>query len=414
MLRVVKIRIYPTEQQKVSLAKAFGTTRWVWNHFLALTNQTYKETGKGIAKYDMIKQLPKLKKQEETEWLKQTYSQSLQSVCLNLSRAFVNFFEKRARYPRFKSRHGKQSLIYPQNVKLAENKIYFPKLDWINAIIHRPIEGVIRTVTITKNSAEQYYASVMFEDGTEKPLPNSALKDTAKGKAIGIDLGLTHFAITSDSQKFANPRWFKKHEKNLKIKQQQLSRKQKGSNNRNKSRLKVAKVHNKVTRCREDFHHKLSRRIVNENQVLVLENLAIKNMLKNHNLAKAISQVGWGQFCTMLKYKAEQEGKVYLEVDRFFPSSKICHVCLNQVDSLPLDVRTWTCSSCGTTHDRDINAAISLRDEGLRLLTVGYAESNSACRTTVATCGTRDKAYCPDVRPSRGGRKKSTTGQSAG
>ena len=319
MLRVVKIRIYPTEQQKVSLAKAFGTTRWVWNHFLALTNQTYKETGKGIAKYDMIKQLPKLKKQEETEWLKQTYSQSLQSVCLNLSRAFVNFFEKRARYPRFKSRHGKQSLIYPQNVKLAENKIYFPKLDWINAIIHRPIEGVIRTVTITKNSAEQYYASVMFEDGTEKPLPNSALKDTAKGKAIGIDLGLTHFAITSDSQKFANPRWFKKHEKNLKIKQQQLSRKQKGSNNRNKSRLKVAKVHNKVTRCREDFHHKLSRRIVNENQVLVLENLAIKNMLKNHNLAKAISQVGWGQFCTMLKYKAEQEGKVYLEVDRFFP-----------------------------------------------------------------------------------------------
>ena len=414
MLRVVKIRIYPTEQQKVSLAKAFGTTRWVWNHFLALTNQTYKETGKGIAKYDMIKQLPKLKKQEETEWLKQTYSQSLQSVCLNLSRAFVNFFEKRARYPRFKSRHGKQSLIYPQNVKLAENKIYFPKLDWINAIIHRPIEGVIRTVTITKNSAEQYYASVMFEDGTEKPLPNSALKDTAKGKAIGIDLGLTHFAITSDSQKFANPRWFKKHEKNLKIKQQQLSRKQKGSNNRNKSRLKVAKVHNKVTRCREDFHHKLSRRIVNENQVLVLENLAIKNMLKNHNLAKAISQVGWGQFCTMLKYKAEQEGKVYLEVDRFFPSSKICHVCLNQVDSLPLDVRTWTCSSCGTTHDRDINAAISLRDEGLRLLTVGYAELNSAYRTTVATCGTRDKAYCPDVRPSRGGRKKSTTGQSAG
>ena len=414
MLRVVKIRIYPTEQQKVSLAKAFGTTRWVWNHFLALTNQTYKETGKGIAKYDMIKQLPKLKKQEETEWLKQTYSQSLQSVCLNLSRAFVNFFEKRARYPRFKSRHGKQSLIYPQNVKLAENKIYFPKLDWINAIIHRPIEGAIRTVTITKNSAEQYYASVMFEDGTEKPLPNSALKDTAKGKAIGIDLGLTHFAITSDSQKFANPRWFKKHEKNLKIKQQQLSRKQKGSNNRNKSRLKVAKVHNKVTRCREDFHHKLSRRIVNENQVLVLENLAIKNMLKNHNLAKAISQVGWGQFCTMLKYKAEQEGKVYLEVDRFFPSSKICHVCLNQVESLPLDVRTWTCSSCGTTHDRDINAAISLRDEGLRLLTVGYAESNSACRTTVATCGTRDKAYCPDVRPSRGGRKKSTTGQSAG
>ncbi|MEM7591360.1 MAG: RNA-guided endonuclease TnpB family protein [Cyanobacteria bacterium P01_A01_bin.83] len=373
MLRVVKVRIYPTERQKVSLARAFGTTRWVWNHFLALTNQRYKQTGKGIAKYDMIKQLPKLKKQEETEWLKETYSQSLQSVCLNLSRAFVNFFEKRAKYPRFKSRHGKQSLIYPQNIKISENKIYFPKLDWMTAVIHRPIQGAIRTVTITKNCAEQYYASVGYEDGKEKLSPST------EGKAIGLDLGLTHFCITSDSQKFDNPRWFKKHEKNLKVKQQQLSRKQKGSNNRNKSRLKVAKVHNKITCCREDFHHKLSRRIVNENQVLVLENLAIKNMVKNHNLAKAISQVGWGQFCTMLKYKAEQEGKVYLEVDRFFPSSKTCHVCLNQVESLPLDVRTWTCVSCNTTHDRDINAAISLRDEGLRLLASGTgAQSLSA------------------------------------
>jgi putative transposase len=392
MLRAVKLRVYPNKQQKVSLAKAFGTTRWVWNHFLALTNQTYKKTGKGVAKYDMIKQLPKLKKEEETEWLKQTYSQSLQSVCLNLSRAFVNFFEKRSSYPRFKSRHGKQSLIYPQNVKLAENKIYFPKLDWIDAVIHRPIEGSIRTVTITKNCAEQYYASVMLEDGKEKPVI------ITKGKEIGLDLGLTHFCITSDGKKFDNPRWFKKHERNLKTKQQQLSRKQKGSNNRNKSRLKVAKIHNKISRCREDFHHKLSRRIVNENQVIVLENLAIKNMVKNHCLAKAISQVGWSQFCTMLKYKAEQEGKIYLEVDRFFPSSKTCNVCLNQVGSLPLDLRTWTCSSCMTTHDRDINAAISLRDEGLRLL----------------TCGTRDKAYCQDVRPSSGGRKKSTTRQSAG
>ena len=367
MLKVVKVRIYPTQQQKVSLAKAFGTIRWVWNHFLALTNQTYKETGKGIAKYDMIKQLPLLKKQEETEWLKETYSQSLQSVCLNLSRAFVNFFEQRAKYPRFKFKHGKQSLTYPQNVKLGENKIYFPKLDWIDAVIHRPIEGAIRTVTITKNCAEQYYASVMFEDGQDLPKPNS------EGKSIGIDLGLTHFCITSDAQKFDNPKWLKKHKKNLKLKQQQLSRKQKGSNNRNESRLKVAKIHNKISRCREDFHHKLSRRIVNENQVLVLENLAIKNMVKNHNLAKAISQVGWGQFCTMLKYKAEQEGKIYLEVDRFFPSSKTCHVCLNQVGSLPLEVRTWTCNNCKTKHDRDINAAISLRDEGLRLLIVGAA-----------------------------------------
>ncbi len=388
MLKVVKVRLYPTRAQKVSLAQAFGTTRWVWNHFLALTNQTYKETGKGIAKYDMIKQLPHLKKQEETEWLKNTYSQSLQSVCLNLSRAFVNFFEKRAKYPRFKSKFGKQSLIYPQNVKLEENKIYFPKLDWIDAIIHRPIEGSIRTVTITKNCSEQYYASIVFEDGVEQPNPS------AEGKAVGIDLGLTHFAITSDGSKFDNPKWIKRHIINLKIKQQRLSRRKIGSSNRNKARLAVAKIQNKISRCREDFQHKLSRRIVNENQVICLENLAIRNMVKNHYLASAISQVGWGQFCTMLKYKAEQEGKVYLEIDRFFPSSKTCNVCLNQVSNLPLDVRYWDCSSCGTKHiDRDINAAKNIRDEGLRLL----------------ASGTGATAYCPDVRPSRGGRKKSTT-----
>jgi putative transposase len=218
------------------------------------------------------------------------------------------------------------------------------------------------------------------------------------GKAIGIDLGLTHFAITSDGSKFENPRWLNKHELNLKQKQQQLSRKQKGSSNRNKSRHKVARVHRKITNCREDFLHKLSRRIVNENQVIVVENLNVKGMMSNHCLAKSIHQVGWGQFCTMLKYKAEMEGKIYLEVGRFFPSSKTCHVCLNQVGSLPLDLRTWTCSHCLTTHDRDINAAINLRDEGLRIL----------------TSGTGEQAYCPDVRPNNRGRKKSTVGLSVG
>ena len=261
---------------------------------------------------------------------------------------------------------------------------------------------------ITTNCSEQYYASVMFEDGKEAPKPNS------EGKVVGIDLGLTHFCITSDGSKFDNPRWINKHERNLKIKQQQLSRKQKGSNNRHRSRLKVAKIHHKISRCREDFHHKLSRRVVNENQVIVLENLAIKNMVKNHCLAKAISQVGWGQFCTMLKYKAEQEGKIYLEVDRFFPSSKTCHVCLNQVGSLALDIRTWTCNGCNTTHDRDINAAISLRDEGLRLLAVGYGEPVSPCRTTALASGTGATAYRPDVRLGQGGRKKSTCSQSVG
>ena len=390
MLRVVKVRIYPSNQQKEQLAKAFGSTRWLWNRFLALTNETYKDTGKGLSRYDLQKQLPSLKK--EYEWLSETYSQCLQVVCLNLSRSFINFFEKRSQFPRFKSKHGKQSLTYPQNVKLNPDSLKFPKLGDIYAKVHRPLEGKVKTVTISKNKTNQYYASILLEDGKELP-PQST-----EGKAIGLDMGLTDFCITSDGSKYSNPKWLNKHERNLKIKQQQLSRKQKGSNNRNKSRFKVAKVHNKISRCREDFQHKLSRKIVNENQVIVVENLNIKGMVKNHCLAKSIQQVGWGQFMTMLKYKAEQEGKVYQEVDRFFPSSKTCHVCLNRVDSLPLDVRYWTCNSCQTKHDRDINAAINIRDEGLRIL----------------ASGTGATAYRPDVRRDSRGRKKSTITQSVG
>ena len=400
MLKVVKVRLYPNPQQRQRLEQSFGNCRWVWNYCLNLINQTYKETGKGLSGYEVKKRLPALKK--EYEWLKLTYSQCLQQVCLNLGVAFNNFFEKRAKFPRFKSKHGKQSLQYPQNVKIADNFLNLPKIGEVKAVIHRPVEGKVKTVTVSRNCSGQYHAAILFDDGKEKP------SQSTEGKAVGVDLGLSHFAITSDGSKFDNPRWMDKHEKNLKTKQRQLSRKHpplsphfmggcKGGN-RNKARKKVAKVHNKVTRCREDFLHKLSRRIVDENQVIAVENLNVKGMVKNHNLARAIASVGWGQFCTMLKYKAEQEGKVYVEVDRFFPSSKTCNVCLNQVDSLPLDVRSWTCSSCGTEHDRDINAAINLRDEGLRIL----------------TCGTRGKAYCPDVRPSRGGRKKSTVGLSAG
>ena len=393
MLRTVKVRLYPRQEQKQALNKAFGSVRWLWNYYLDLTNKTYKDTGKGLNRGQLQGLLPELKKQEETAWLSETYSQCLQVVALNLSNAFINFFERRASFPRFKSKQGKQSLSYPQNVKVEGDCLKFPKLGLIYAKMHREVKAPLKTVTITKNPCGQYYASILFEDGTKKP------QQSIEGNAIGIDLGLTHFAITSEGSKFDNPKWLAKHERNLKIKQQQLSRKQKGSNNRNKSRTKVALVHNKITRCREDFHHKLSRRIVNENQVVVVENLAVRNMVRNHKLSKAISQVGWGQFCTMLKYKAENEGKVYLEVDRFFASSKTCNNCLYQVSDLPLALRFWDCPSCGTKHiDRDINAAKNIRDEGLRIL----------------ASGTGATAYCPDVRPKSSGRKKATVGQSVG
>jgi len=405
MLKVVKVRLYPDPQQRQSLEQSFGNCRLVWNWGLNQINTTYKKTGKGLSSYDIKKQLPALKK--ELDWLALTYSQCLQQACINLGTAFKNFFEKRARYPRFKSKHGKQSIQYPQNVKIGDNFLRLPKIGEVKAVIHRPIEGKVKTVTVSRDCSGPYHASILFDDGKEKPSPST------EGKAIGVDLGLTHFAITSDGSKFDNPRWMNRHEKNLKTQQRQLARKEKGSNNRNNARKKVAKVHNKVTRCREDFLHKLSRKLVDENQVIAVENLNIKGMTKNHNLARAISQVGWGKFYTMLKDKAEQEGKVYVEVDRFFPSSKTCNVCLNQVDSLTLDVRSWTCSKCGTKHDRDINAAINIREEGLRLLT-GRINPGGFLQGQPLTCGTRDKAYRPDVRPNRGGRKKSTVRLSAG
>ncbi|PSB05831.1 transposase [filamentous cyanobacterium Phorm 46] len=369
MYKAYKYRIYPTSDQEVLLAKSFGCARWFWNYALNLCQETYKNTSKALSRGYIQGLLPALKK--EHEWLKEPYSQCLQVVALNLSTAYKNFFDKRAMPPNFKAKHGRQSISYPQNVKFDGEYINLPKIGLVFCRRHRDFEGAIKTVTVSRNPDGKHFVSVLIDDGKEKP------ESAPAGKAIGIDVGLTHFAIISDGSKFANPKHFVKRQRNLKRKQQKLSRKKKGSQNRKKARLAVAKVHSKIARCREDFRNLLSRKIVNENQVIAVENLNIKGMVKNHNLAKAISDVGWGMFCTMLKYKTESEGKQYVEIDRWFPSSKTCHVCLNQVEKLPLDVRTWTCKHCGTHHDRDVNAAINIRDEALRILALGT--SASAC-----------------------------------
>jgi putative transposase len=343
---------------------------------------------KGLTRKVIQGLLPGLKK--EYPWLTDAYSQCLQVVALNLSRAYQNFFEKRARPPRFKSKHGRQSISYPANVKFEDDYLKLPKIGLVYCVRHRQIETTIKTVTVSKNPDGKYFASVLVDDGKESPLtpPNKGgTKGGIEGKAIGIDLGLTHFAITSDGSKYDNPKHLAKHQRNLKRKQQKLSRRKKGSNSRQKARRLVAKVHSKIARCREDFLHKLSRKIVNENQVIAVENLNVKGMVRNHNLAKAISDCGWGMFCTMLKYKAENKGKTYIEIDRFFPSSKTCNVCLNQVSSLPLDIRDWTCPHCGTHHDRDINAAKNIRDEALRIMSSGTSDTANlrGCKTTGKT-----------------------------
>jgi putative transposase len=377
MYKAYKYRIYPTSEQETLLAKSFGCARWFWNYALNLCQETYKNTGKGLTRGYIQGLLPALKK--EYAWLKDPYSQCLQVVALNLSTAYKNFFDKRAMLPKFKSKHGRQSISYPQNVKFDGDKINLPKIGLVHCQRHRDFEGDIKTVTVSRNPDGKHFVSVLVDDGKTNP------ELVPVDKAIGIDVGLTHFAITSDGSKFDNPRFLIKHQRNLKRKQQKLSKKKKGSQNRKKARLAVAKVHSKIARCREDFLHKLSRKIVNENQVIAVENLNIKGMVKNHNLAKAISDVGWGMFCTMLKYKAESEGRQYIEIDRWFPSSKTCHVCLNRVENLSLDVRTWTCKHCATHHDRDVNAAINIKNEALRILALGT--SASACGGDVSRSG---------------------------
>jgi putative transposase len=392
VLKAVKVRIYPSIEQQSHLAQAFGCVRFVWNQSLATMSQTYKETGKGISAFTMKKQIPVWK--TEYEWLKQCYSQCLQSSVLNLSQAFINFFDGRAQYPTFKNRQGRQSMQYPQNVKiLSDSEIKFPgNLGVIKAKIHRDCAGTLRTVTVSKMPDGRYYASLLMDDGVENPITNEDnwAGDPTSGKAIGIDLGLLDFVVTSDGSKYQNPRHLKKHERNLKRKQRKLSRKKdKTTNKRRKAKLSVAKVYAKIARVREDFRHKLSRKIVNENQVILVENLAVKNMVKNHCLAKSISDAGWGMFCTMLKYKAESEGKVYLEVGRFFPSSHLCSNTLLSLPKMDLSVREFDCTHCGTRHDRDINAAINIRNEGLRILALG---------TSVTAPG-------GNVRPKQYGRK---------
>ncbi|MCC3412991.1 MULTISPECIES: IS200/IS605 family element RNA-guided endonuclease TnpB [unclassified Microcoleus] len=378
MLKAFKYRIYPTSEQSVLLAKSFGCTRWFYNYALNLTSETYKQTGKGLSRNEIIKLLPSLKK--EYEWLAEAPSQVLQQAALNLSSAFLNFFEGRAKYPNFKKKQNRQSIRFPQGCELKDDTLKLPKIGDVRCKVSRQPEGTLKSVTVSVNPSGEYLAACLYDNGKDLP------EKSTEGKAIGIDVGLTHYAVTSDGTKHGNPKYYRKYEKKLAKRQKQLSHKLKGSGNRNKARVKVAKVHAKIVRCREDFLHKLSRKLVDENQVIVVENLAVGNMVKNHKLAKSISDAGWGQFCTMLKYKAQWAGKTYVEVDRFYPSSKTCNKCLSRVDSLSLDVRSWQCPKCGENHDRDINAAKNILYEGLRILTAGH---------TVTASGGR-------VRPSKG------------
>jgi len=369
MLNATRIRLYPTDAQAQALAVQFGCARWAWNNALALTGELYRATGKGLNYHAMAIRLPKLK--QEFEWLGEADSQALQQSLQNLARAFENFFAKRGRYPRFKSKRDRQSIQYPQRVKLDGAKIYLPKVGWTKCVVHREIDGRIKTVTVSRNACGQFHAAILTEDDEKAP------KVSTVGKAIGVDVGLTHLAVTSDGSKFDNPRHLKKATRNLKRKQRSLSRKMKGSKSRDKARKLVARAHERVACARKDYLHKLSRRIVNENQVIAVEDLHVKGIMSNHNLAKATADVGWSMLTNFLEYKATRAGKAFVKCDRWYPSSKACSECGFVCEKMPLDVRFWTCAKCSAHHDRDINAARNIRAEGLRILAGGQPAAAS-------------------------------------
>jgi len=363
VLKAVKVRLYPTSEQEIALAKSFGCARWYWNYALNACIQHYSETGKSLKLSVYKAYLPQLK--VEYPWLKEDcYSAVLQCVAINLNKAYANFFEGRAKFPRFKSKHHKQSIQYPQNVKIVGDCLEVPKIGVVKAVFHRLIEGKIKTVTISKTPTDKYFASLLCEVDGEAGLVSG-------DKILGIDLGLKDFAIIHDGNevtKHSNPKHLKRHEKNLARKQKKFARKVKGSNSRNKYRKLVAKVHERVSNSRQDFLHKLSRKLVDHSQIIVVENLHVKGMVRNRKLSKSISDVGWGMFVNFLDYKLKAKDGQLVEIGRFFPSSKTCSCCGHIVDELTLDIREWDCPSCFTSHDRDGNAALNIRKEGLRIL----------------------------------------------
>jgi putative transposase len=395
--KAVQVRLYPTKEQQTLLAQTFGCARWWWNHALNKSIETYKETGKGLGRSALNALLPDLKKAENTAWLADCYSQVLQATTLNLTTAYKNFFEKRSGFPKFKSKHGKQSIQYPQNVKIVDSDVKLPgNIGIVKAKIHRLIEGKIKTVTVSKTPSGKYLASILTEIEEQRGLglcPSGATAGEnpviSEGKIYGIDLGLKHFAVVTDGEKvskYDNPKHLAKHEKNLKRKQKKLARKQKGSKSRNKCRKVVAIVYERVSNSRQDFLHKLSYKLVSDSQAVIVENLNVRGMVtledsltlryRNHKLAKSISDVGWGTFINFLAYKLERRGGKLVEIDRWFPSSKLCSNCFYQIGGLPLDIREWTCPYCGTHHDRDANAAQNIRAEGIRMIkTEGSAVS---------------------------------------
>ncbi|PJE78767.1 hypothetical protein CI610_02290 [invertebrate metagenome] len=385
MLRATKIRIYPTPEQTEFLDRQFGAVRFLWNKALATKTHFYKVRKTSLQpKKDLKPLLAKAKKSRKYSWLKDYDSIALQQSIINLDKAFSNFFNPRleARFPKFKKKYGKSSSFHCMSVSVGEDGVKIPKCKPIKARVHREITGKVKSITLSKSRTDKYYASVLVEDGITKP---QAINDISSQSVTGVDMGLTDLAITSQGLKTGNPQFLKNAQRNLRRKQKALSRCKKGSQGRSKARITLAKAHEHVANARNDFQHKLSRQLIDENQAVIVETLKAKNMMKNRRLSKAIADASWFSFIEKLRYKAEQEGKHLVKIDQWFASSKTCSVCSHKEKEMPLSVRKWECPVCHTIHDRDINAAINIRHQGiLKLKAEGHfvSASGSLCKTS--------------------------------
>lgn len=365
--RAYKFRFYPNDEQKVILAQTFGCARFAYNHMLKVRADAYHNEQKRIGFHETSALLTTLKKQPEYTWLNEVSSVPIQQSLRHLQTAFNNFFSKRSKYPNFKSKFGKQSATYTATAFKFDNgilslaKMHDPlAIRWSRTL---PKAAKLTSVTVTKDCAGRYFVSILCEDSVSEKLMSES--------KIGIDLGLTDFVITSAGSKYQSPKALRSNLDKLALLQKRLSKKEKGSSNRNKARLKVAKLHARIADVRKDFLHKLSTKLINENQVIAVESLAVSNMIKNRSLAKAISDAGWSEFVRQLEYKSKWYGRTLVAIDKWYPSSKRCNACGFTLTKLSLSSRSWACPDCGLVHDRDVNAAKNILTAGLAGLAFG-------------------------------------------
>lgn len=380
MLKAFKYRLTPTAEQTVLLNKHCGSVRFVYNWALAEKMKAYQTENKTLSRFELDKQLTTKKK--DLEWLKETNSQSLQAALRHLDAAYTRFFREKKGFPKFKKKSNNHSFECPQNVSVDFNTrlIKLPKIGRVKVVLSREFYGTVKTVTVSKTPTGKFFVSILVDTYISVPTP----VEPRRSEAVGIDVGIKHFATLSTGDKIVNPKFLKKCLQKLKNLQFRHSKKKKGGSNRNKSRLKVARQYEKVTNQRNDFLHKVSTRIIRENQSVCVENLHIAGMVKNHKLAQAISDVSWGRFVEMLKYKCEWYGKNLLQIGRFEPSSKLC-TCGTLNKSLTLKDREWTCGVCGEEHDRDVLAANNIvRFAFQKQNKIGWDTSESTLGETVA------------------------------